>query len=66
MGFEGAAAARHTGEKHRGLELHDVFCTPIRFVQEDDEEGKNSDEDAAVDVLFNDDGSRNVPCRCVC
>jgi hypothetical protein len=27
----------------------------------DDEEG--SDDDAAVDVLFNDDGSRNVPCR---
>jgi hypothetical protein len=33
------------------------------LVQEDDDEGKGSDEDAAVDVLFNDDGSRNVPCR---
>ena len=35
------------------------------MLQEDDTVAEGSDEDAAVDVLFNDDGSRNVPCRCV-
>ena len=34
------------------------------MLQEDDDVEEGSDEDAAVDVLFNDDGSRNVPCRC--
>ncbi len=33
-------------------------------MQEEDDDGKGSDEDAALDVLFNEDGSRNMPCRC--
>ena len=33
-------------------------------LQENDDDDEGSDDDAAVDVLFNDDGSRNVPCRC--
>jgi hypothetical protein len=33
-------------------------------LQENNEEEEGSDDDAALDVLFNDDGSRNVPCRC--
>jgi hypothetical protein len=36
----------------------------LNWEQEDAEDGEGSDdEDVAVDVLFNDDGSRNVPCR---
>ena len=33
------------------------------MLQEDDDVEEGSDEDAAVDVLFNEDGSRNVPGR---
>jgi hypothetical protein len=45
-----------------------MTCTNVpdlsRRVQENVDDDEGSDDDAAVDVLFNDDGSRNVPCRC--